>query len=167
MSCSWFFVFFFCFEISLVVLSKSEACLPQQSLLSSLGYGGNPTALPSALPPVAMSGIRECCGLGDTLSSVTVLEGWCQWHSPGQLYLMSCVWPVWVWPVWGGECAVSWAQASCCWWVEFELFEMKSELSPDQLSLISCVWDGECAEWVEPRPDVADELCLTFEFHLF
>ena len=49
---------------SLVMLSKSEAHLPGQSLLSSPGLQCSPTASPSSLLPVSMPGVEECYRLG-------------------------------------------------------------------------------------------------------
>ena len=74
--CIW--LFFFCIQISLVVLSVAEACLPQWSPLSLSGFGGSLTASPSALLPAATYGIREHCGLGSVqeylLGSLGVLS---------------------------------------------------------------------------------------------
>ena len=50
-----------------VMLSKSEAHSPSRSPLSSPGFGSSgPTASPSALPPVATSGVGKHGGLGRT-----------------------------------------------------------------------------------------------------
>ena len=68
--------FFFCVQISLVVLSKSEAHLPRPP---SPGFDSSRTASPSALPTAAISGIRECCGLSSVEECVQVQASTIVW----------------------------------------------------------------------------------------
>ena len=53
------------------MLSNSEAPSPGQSPLFSPGPADSPKALSPALPPGAVSGIGECCGLGDVEECVS------------------------------------------------------------------------------------------------
>ena len=55
---------FFSIEISLTVPSKSEFCSSAQNLLAFPGLGSWPSTSSPALHSAAMSGVRECCGLG-------------------------------------------------------------------------------------------------------
>ena len=96
------YIFLFCTQISLVMPSKLESHLLRQSLLSSPGFDNSFTASPSALPPVAMSGIRKHCGqqpYGFSLSSAPCDQVWHQralwttvsWLLPQLCFLRPCL----------------------------------------------------------------------------
>ena len=59
--------FFFCIQISLVMLPLSQARSPRQTLLSSQGLDNSPTVSPLSLPPVAMSSSGQHCARLDTV----------------------------------------------------------------------------------------------------